>query len=252
MKQIHQNRGKMGLFDFGKKEKNKEVSKKEQSKQTEESFDISEGGLIFEARIQILTKSKDYAKEVAKKYVEAINKAIDQKRRRKYFVLKHQVSIPKKLSKKEKEEDAQEQGDVFRIDLEFEIGVKIKTNIFDFCFEYMPFFIEISEPMNISFSSHDLTDYLTTIQATIHKIDESLKQNILVNGQLKEKNEMLSKSMIRLLRNIILISLKQKNKNAKEISKETGVPEDQLKLFIDNMIKDKEIKLIKNKYSIVK
>jgi len=59
----------MGLFDFGKKEKKKEVSKE---KPKENSFESGSEGLIFNAKFQVLTKSKEYAKQISDSYVENI------------------------------------------------------------------------------------------------------------------------------------------------------------------------------------
>ena len=69
---------------------------------------------------------------------------------------------------------------------------------------------------------------------------------------LTSKHSILSKNMVRMLRNNILLSLKEKAKDMKELSKNVGIPEDQLKPFVDKMIVDKEIKLEKNKYHKLK
>ena len=49
-----------------------------------------------------------------------------------------------------------------------------------------------------------------------------------------------------------ILSLKEKKKDLKEISKNVGIDEKQLKQFVDNMLADKEIKLEKGKYSVKK
>lgn len=240
----------MGLFDFGKKEKKKEVSKE---KPREEPFETGPEGLIFNAKFQVLTKSKEYAKQVADSYVENIKNSKDQKGHLKYFIIKQDVQKPRKLKKAEMKDLPPDSGkDIFTFMLDFDIGVQKKTNIFDFCFEYMPFFIEITEPMNISFTANQLTNYLSNIQTTIHKIDEGLKTYKLQIEDLLNKHTTLSKNMIRMLRNNILLSLKEKSKNMEELSKNVGIPEDQLKPFVDKMVADNEIKLEKNKYHRLK
>jgi hypothetical protein len=238
----------MGLFDFGKKEKKKETSKKSKPK---EEFEVGENGLVFNAKFQILTKSKEYAQEVSKKYAESIKQAQDQKQNKKYFIIKQDISKPEKLSKEELK-DVPGENEAYTCMLDFEIGVKKKTNIFDFCFEFMPFFVEVVSPMNINFTASELTNYITNIQATIHKIDETLKAYKLRTEDLTNKYGILSKNMVRMLRNNIILTLKQKSKDIKEISKSVGIPEEQLKPFIDTMVDDKEIKLEKNKYKFVK
>ena len=240
----------MGLFNFGKKEQKKEVSKE---KSKEEPFEIGSDGLIFNAKFQVLTKSKEYAKQVSDNYVENIKNNKDQKGHPKYFIITKNVEKPRKLKKEEMKDLPPDAGkDVFTFMLDFDIGIKKKTNVFDFCFEYMPFFIEINEPMNITFSANELSNYLSSIQTTIHKIDEGLKTYKMKMEELSDKHITLTKNMIRMLRNNILLSLTVKPKDMKDLSKNVGVPEDQLKPFVDNMIKDKEIKLEKNKYHKIK
>jgi len=121
----------------------------------------------------------------------------------------------------------------------------------------MPFFIEVTEPMNISFSANELSNYLSSIQATIHKIDEGLKTYKLRIEDLVGKHAILTKNMVRMLRNNILLSLKEKSKDIAELSKSVGISEEQLRPFVENMTKDlpnqpKEIKLEKSKYRVIK
>ncbi len=244
----------MGLFNFKKDTKKEKKSTKPVSKKKEEpqQFEIGSDGIIFNAKIQLITKSKDYAAEVAKGYVNSITSATDQKSIKKYYVIQHSISKPEKISPEDEEKKELEGSDAYKIILDFDIGVKQKTKMFDFCFEYMPFLVEILEPMTIPFSASDLTDYVTSIQSTLHKIDEQLKQAKMINNDVVQKYQVLTKNMVRMLRNNILLSLKEKNKTVEELSKNTGIPEDQLKPFLDTMTKDKEVKFDKKKYALAK
>ncbi len=225
----------MGLFDFKKQDKKKESSDKK------EAFEIGKTGLIFNAKIQVLTNSKEYAEELSKKYVENITQAEDEKHNRKYHIISKKIEKPKKLKTADKQKD--EKGSVFKFDLDLDIGIKNRSYLFDFCFDYLPFFVEVTSPMIIDFTASDLTNYVSSIQATIHKIDEALKE-----ANLKYQN--MSKSMVRMLRNNILLSLKEKDKTLKEISKNVGIDEEQIKSFVENMVNDHEIKLKGGKYSV--
>ncbi len=240
----------MGLFDFGKKDKKKEVSEEKPKK---EEFEIGREGMIFNAKFQVLTKSKEYAKQISGSYVENIKNNKDSKGHSKYFIISKNIEKPRKLKKHELKDLPPNSGnDVFISTLDFDIGVHKKTNVFEFCFEYMPFFIEVTEPMNISFSANELTNYLSDIQTTIHKIDEGLKTYKLKMEELSGKHAVLTKNTVRLLKNNVLLSLKETPKDIRELTKNIGIPEEQLKPFIDNMINDKEIKLEKNKYHTLK
>ncbi|MEK6886989.1 MAG: hypothetical protein AABW88_04095 [Nanoarchaeota archaeon] len=253
----------MGLFDFGKlnfgkakmspsrkseigKEKKKEVSKR---KSKDSEFEVGHEGIVFNAKFQVLTKSREYAKKISNDYFENIKNNTDQKGNTKYFIIKKEIEPPRKLKSDELEGLPPESGkDVFMSVLSFDIGIKQKVSIFEFCFEYMPFFIEVTEPMNITFSANELSNYLSDIQATVHKIDEALKTYKLKFDELSGKYSTLSTNMVRMLRNNILLSLKEKAKTMKELSKNVGISEEQLLPFVDKMVADKEITLEKNKY----
>ena len=232
----------MGLFDFGKKEK----PKKKAPKKVE--FEPETLGIKFRTIIEVMGAPKKYVDDTIKAFIAKI------KSNRDYVVLKTKISNAKKVKEIEKKESAAEdiKEDLFISFVELEVGVKKKEKIFDFCFNFMPSSIEIIEPMNISFSANELSGYLSDIQATLHKVDFMLKRVNGVNQILTKKNENLIHNTVRILRNNVLLSLKEKSKDLKEISKNVGLTENDLKPFIENMIKDNEIKLIKDKYSPAK
>jgi hypothetical protein len=239
----------MGLFDFTKK--GKKTSQKA-PKQKEEQFEIGPAGLMFNAKIQILASPKEYAKKIADEYVEAIKLSKDQKNNTNYHVLNVTISKPEKMKDEEKT-NAQEKGvDLYKVFIETDIGVKDKSKIFDFCFDFMPFSIEVVDPMTIGFNASDLTEYVTNILATLHKIDGDLKKTIATNTLLNKQNQNLVKNMVRMLRNNVLLSLREKSKTIKELVQNIGIEEEQLQAFLDNMVSDKEIELKKGKYQVKK
>ena len=227
----------MGLFNFNKKDKKKEAKKEEES-------GMPQDGIIFRAVIEILGSPKKYVEDTIKAYVENV------KKNENYKILKSTISKPKKV-KDESIEEAKE-NNLFSAFAEIEVLAKKKEKLFDFCFNYMPSSVEVIKPMNLEFSANEISNYLSDIQATLHKIDFALKNANAANKVLNARLQNLTKSMVRTLRNNILLSLKEKKKDLKEISKNVGISEDQLKPFVDNMIKDNEVKHEGGKYSIVK
>ncbi len=232
----------MGLFDFSKK---KETKKKAPEKKQE--FELGKEGVRFRAIIEILGSPKKYVEDTVNAFVDRIKENHD------YHVLDVKVSKPTKVKKEGQEQDIKAiQTDLFSSFADVEIGVKKKVKLFDFCFEYMPASVEVVEPMHVAFPANEISGFLTDIQGTLHKIDFALKTASGANQVLAEKNQILTKNMVRLLRNNILLALKEKNKNLNEIAKNVGIPEDQLKPFVENMVSDKEVKFEKNKYALVK
>lgn len=242
----------MGLFNF-KKTAKKPKKQEEKLVSDKEKIEPGQDGLTFNAKFQIITKDKKYAREISDKYIKNIENSKDAKGSRKYFVLKKEIDAPRKLKKNEMEGLPKGAGkNIFISMLSIDISTKRKTNVFDFCFEYMPFFIEITSPMSINFTADELTNYITSIQATIHKIDEDLKITKLRMEEIANKHSIMSKNMVRLLRNNIILSLKEKDKDLKTVAENVGIPEEQLGSFVDKMVADNEIKLEKDKYKIVK
>ena len=227
----------MGLFNFNKKEKKKQPKK-------EEEPELSQDGIVFRAIIELMGSPKKYIEDTTNAFIENIKKNQD------YKILKSKISKPKKV-KDESIEETKER-EIFSTFAEVEVLAKKKEKIFDFCFNYMPSSVEIIKPMSLEFTANEISNYLSDIQATLHKIDFALKNANAANQVMNTRLQNLTKSMVRTLRNNILLSLREKNKDLKEISKNVGISEDQLKPFVDNMIKENEIKHEGGKYSVVK
>ncbi|MBN2421328.1 hypothetical protein JXB27_03560 [Candidatus Woesearchaeota archaeon] len=234
----------MGLFGLGKKKK----AKKEPKKEVKEEFELGSEGVKFVAIIELLGSPKKYVSDTLKSYVEAIKKNPD------FYILSSKISTPKKAEKDEKDPQSKDiKTDLFAAFVELEVATKRKAKLFDFCFNYMPSSIEVVEPMNITYSANEMSKYLTDIQGTLHHVDFTLKQVNAANQILNQRNQNISRNMIQMLQNNIILSLKEKNnKSLDDLAKNTGVPPDQLKPFLDKMVAAGEIKLDKEKYSLVK
>lgn len=234
----------MGLFGLGKEKK----AKKEPKKQSKEEFELGPEGVKFMAIIELLGAPKKYVSDTLKSYVEAIKKNSD------FHIISSKISSPKKAEKDEKDPQSKDiKTDLFAAFVELEVATKRKAKLFDFCFNYMPSSIEVVEPMNISFSANEMSKYLTDIQGTLHHVDFTLKQTNAANQLLSERNQNLTRNMVQMLQNNIILSLKEKNnKSLDDLAKNTGVPADQLKPFIDRMVAAGDLKIDKDKYSLVK
>ncbi len=241
----------MGFFGLTK-DKKKDSKKEHQEKK--EKFEAGPNGLIFRAEIQVIASPKGYAAEVSQKYFEAIKDNKDAKQRRNYFIIKSNITKPELIPDEDKDKtDVKETTvDIYKVTISLEIGIKDKSKIFDFCFDYMPFLIEVIEPMNLSFNASEFNEYLMNIQATVHKIDDGLKQMNARYQLLQKDNKIYHDSMVRMIKNNVLLSLDIKNQTMPEISKKVGIAEKNLEKFINEMITDKEIKLEKNKYVRIK
>jgi hypothetical protein len=181
--------------------------------------DKDENKAQVRAIIEILGKPKEHVFETMKKYIDNIKK--DES----YDVQEEFIDDPV---------EQEDQKGVFSTYSEIVFNVKDVSQLISFCFDYMPSSVEIIDPEEFSMSSKNLTDLLNDLQARLH-------QSEMLTKQLFEENKAFNNTLNLLARNIIMISLSHKKLNIANLSKLSGIAEDKLKPFLDQMIKEGKI-----------
>lgn len=232
----------MGLFGKKKTEKKTEkkttkkkdnkVDKKSKSKTADSSskmlsLDRDEWPIKFTAIIEILGAPKEHVEETMAKYIEKIKSEKTVK------LVGSEIS------------EAEQKDKFFSQFAEIELLVKNTDGVIVFCFNYMPSSIEIMEPETIKFNSHQLSGFFNDLQGRLHQLDMLVKN-------LRAENKILSDNSKFILRNNILLSLKDKDKDLATISKNIGLPEEKSKAFLDQLVKQGFINENKDKYSLNK
>ena len=128
---------------------------------------------------------------------------------------------------------------------EIEITVKDIPSLIGFCFDYMPSSVEIIKPDKFRFDSLDFAGMLNDVQARLHQFDMILKG-------INAENRLLKKNGSMLLNNMVLLLLKDGEKDIDALAKGTGIPGEQLKQFLDVLTKGGRIKEIAGKYTLAK
>ena len=140
--------------------------------------------------------------------------------------------------------DAEEKDKLWAAFVELEMIVKGIPKLIGFCFDYMPSSIEILKPEEFAVKASTIQDFVNDLQARLHTVDMVVKKQ-------KNENDFLKRNMNAAIRNIILLSL-AKNKLDKEyLSKLTGIKENELDVFLKNLIEEKKIKEENNIYSLL-
>jgi len=188
---------------------------------------ISDGWMHCRTIIQIVGAPKEYIEKTLKEYVAKIRET------KGIGVIKENFS------------DTEPQEKLFSIFVEIEMVVKDASTLAFFCYDYMPSSIEIIEPQTFNYRAADFAAFFNDLLSRLHTLDAIVKQ-------YRAQNQILEKNAGLLLRNNILITLKEKEKNLKELSKNNGIPENQLKPFLDKIIIQGYIQKKKDKYSLVK
>lgn len=179
------------------------------------------------AIIEILGKPKEHVEKTIRDYVNNIKEDGG------FIILSENYS------------DTEEKNNFFSIFVEIELVSKGIDALFGFCFDYMPSSLEIIKPEQFIFPNNIMTGMLNDLQARLHNVDMVVKK-------LKNENEFLKINLNRALKNHIIIILKMKERTYDEISKLTGISENDLNPYLEQMIKDKEIKKEAEQYFSIK
>lgn len=123
---------------------------------------------------------------------------------------------------------------------ELTITFKSVKNLIEFCFDYMPSSIEIIEPTHITYNSQDLSDIVNDLQAKLHQLDMIVKN-------LRTENKILNDNGNLLLRNLILVALKEEM-NMESLVKTTGINKEAVEKFVEALIEGKLVEEKKGKY----
>jgi len=177
--------------------------------------------------IEILGKPKEHVEKTLKMYVDKIENDSG------LIVLHSEFS------------DTIEKEKLWTTFTELDIVVKGLPKLIAFCFDYMPSSVEISKPEEFIMKKSTVENLINDLQARLHQVD------MIVKNQ-KNENEFLKQNLNKVVSNVILISLVSENMDKENLSKVTGVPDKELNIFIDKLIKENKIRKEDNIYSLVK
>ena len=177
--------------------------------------------------IEVLGKPKGHVEKALKMYVDKIKQDSD------LIVLKEEFA------------DAKEKEGLWATFTELEMVVKGIRKLIAFCFDYMPSSIQVLKPESYNLDRSLIEDFINDMQARLHDVDMIVKKQ-------RNENEFLKKNMHTTVKNLILISLLYGSLDKENISKITGIKSEELKIFLDNMVKDSRIKEENGSYSLVK
>ena len=173
---------------------------------------LDEGYIHCRAIVELLGKPKDYVDKAIRMYVERM------KQDKELIVLETNFNEP----------EAKE--DMFTTFVEIEMLAKSSEKLVWFCFDYMPSSIEVIAPDHIHYNGQTFSNFLNDLQARLHDIDLRLKITI-------EQNKILKNNATNLMKNIMKLSLMEKEKDIDEIAKNVGITTEQLEPFLTEFIK---------------
>ncbi|MBN2458106.1 hypothetical protein JXB31_03175 [Candidatus Woesearchaeota archaeon] len=184
--------------------------------------------IICKAILQMMGSPKKHIEDTIKQYVKKIKE--DYK----------EISVVNEFySKAKKEKDSP----MYNVFAELDMEVQGIENLVWFCIDYMPASIEISDPDEIVYSAQYLTGFVNDLLAKLHKVDMRLKH-------LSAENQVLGKNGVTLMKNIIIVQLKNGPKGPDELAEGAGVPVEHINKFLAVMEKEGKITKDGKKYKI--
>ncbi len=172
----------------------------------------------FRAVIEVLGQPKEHVEEALKGYLANLKENED------YELLSEDFA------------EIKQQEDLWATFAEVEIATEKLGNIVNFCFDYMPSLLEVLEPSQIIYTNEELSPLLNDLMAKLHSVD-------MVAKQFRLENQHLLNDAKNLLKNYITVLLRQKNLTAKELSGLTGVVQERLEDFLDELIDEGKVDL---------
>ena len=186
---------------------------------------VAEGKILTRVIIEIVGKPKEHVDK-------ALRVVIDNIKEQKNIEI-----VEKKLFNAEKQEE------MFSAFTEIGILFKDMQALIGFCFDFMPSSVEILDPEKLSFNSNKFAGLINDLLAKIHQMNLKLVQN-------NTEKKALEKNLVNMLKNTVMVLLNIKSMQLKQLSKNSGINEKELKLLLDSMIKEKIINFNNEVYSL--
>jgi len=193
------------------------------------------------AIVEIIGKPKEYVEKAIRTVVDSAKEIKGLK------IIKADIEEAKSLKEEKlsKTEDKIQKlsGELFSTFTEIEFSATNLDVVASFCFDFLPSSLEIIEPERIDINLQDVSKLMNDLLTKIHGADLAVKRLNFENAALRTNSKLL-------LRNMIIVSLKNKEKDLDNLSKAVGIPSDQLKPFVDSLIEGKFVKEEKGIYKV--
>jgi hypothetical protein len=189
---------------------------------------LEKGHIHARTILEVVGTPKEHVEASIRTYIEQIKKPEEME------VLKEDIA------------DAAEKDDGTWVTFaELEILFADITALTQFCFIFMPSSIEILAPEKISLENRDLSAVMNDLQAKLHILHATAES-------LRRQGEVYKTSIHTIMQNFISILLYNSGKTKTQLSKLTGLSEENLNIVLEGMAKKGQIKKEGDAYILVK
>lgn len=183
--------------------------------------------VIARVILNVAGKPKEHVDDSMRQMIETIEKEKGIK------ILK------KKIMKAQKEES------YFSSVSEIDIRLEDSSALMGFCLDYMPSSVEVIEPDVVEMDTLGMSGILNDMLSKLHHVNMGY-------ASIKAENQLLKQNGENLLKNLVMLSIKEKPKEIGEVSKDMGIKPEHLKPFLERYVKEGKIKVKEGKYLLAK
>ncbi|MBT3303827.1 hypothetical protein HN592_00385 [Candidatus Woesearchaeota archaeon] len=177
-------------------------------------------------KAKVLLEVAGFPKEHVEKTIRSVLEEIPK---REYKILDQEI-----LPTKERDE-------MFTSLAEATIECSEVETLYGFCFDFMPASVDIIEPETINLGIQEFNNSLNDLLATLHKLDQMLKNS-------NARTKVLTKNLNALTSNFVL-NLLENDLTLKQLATKLGIPEDLTEKFLGAFEQQNLIKKEGKKYS---
>ncbi len=188
---------------------------------------IEEGSILTRIILEILGKPKEHVEKTAKDLEKQI-KSLER-----LTVLSSEVASV----------EPQEEG-LFSTFIETEILFKNIHHILDFTFNFMPSSVEILEPDKITMKTARFKDLIHDFIGKHHQVEAMARE-------IKAHNSIITKKMRIIIKNMIILGLRDGDKDIKTLCKMVGVDEKGIKPYLKELEEQNIITHSKSVYTMI-
>ncbi len=178
------------------------------------------------AILEVLGKPKEHVEKTIKVLVEKVKE-------------REEISVLN-----EKYADIKQEGKtMFSTFVELEMVIKGIAALTGFCFDFMPSSIDIEKPERLTVKNRHISGIFNDMQSKLHNVD-------MIAKTLRAERDFLKRNLNTMIANIITVLIKLNKNNLEDLSKFTGINEEELEKHLEKLIEEGKIKKEEDVYQL--
>jgi len=133
---------------------------------------------------------------------------------------------------------------MFSTFVELELVFKGIGPLTGFCFDFMPSSIDIEKPEQLIVKNRDISNIFNDLQSKLHNVD-------MVAKTLRAERDFLKRNLNTMISNLITVLIKLNKNTLEDLSKFTGINDEELQKHLEKLIEEGKIKKEEDIYQLL-